>query len=185
VSLNVRIRPGKAKGDAVRFIAGHSGRGVLASDLKYSDMPTAIDSDDRDLELDRRCFTSKLAKPQSNGVSFVRVYQDNGKSPVLLHRVIAERIIGRSLTRNDLVRHVDADGLNNRRSNLSIISVEESARTCAVQKRSKTQVKGVCWSKSNKAYQAYGNSKGIRHNLGFYPTIEEATAVRKNWEQKQ
>jgi hypothetical protein len=162
------------KGQAYSYIAGHQRRSVLVSDLLYADMPTAIDSDDRDLELYHRVFTSKLAKPQSNGVEFVRVYQDHGKSPVLLHRVIASRIVDRELTRNDLVRHVDADGLNNRRSNLSVLSVSDSRRCAKTPSTNTSGYKNVCWQASNNAYSAYVNINKVRYQLGFHKTAELA-----------
>ena len=44
-----------------------------------------------------------------------------GNKQISLHRMIFERILGRSLERNELIDHIDGNSLNNRRNNLRIV----------------------------------------------------------------
>ena len=45
-----------------------------------------------------------------------------------LHRVIAEKMIGRPLLFNEVVHHIDGDKLNNRQENLEIMSRSDHSR---------------------------------------------------------
>jgi hypothetical protein len=153
--------------------------------LLHEGVPCSIDADDRDIELDHRCYTTKLDKPYRDGSEFVRVFCDREGPSTLVHRVILSRMLGRELTRGDMVRHIDGCGTNNQRSNLDLLTVSESNQNSAVSKSNTSGAKGVAWAKTNKAWRAYATRGGVHFHLGFYPTIEEASAARKDWEQKQ
>ena len=47
---------------------------------------------------------------------------------VLLHRVLAENELGRILSRNEIVHHVDHDKMNNDPSNLQVMTASEHAK---------------------------------------------------------
>lgn len=69
--------------------------------------------------------TAKGTHLRSNGYLMITRGDDTGK---LLHRVIAERMLGRKLNSNEIVFHVDGNKQNNDISNLKIVSRSESAR---------------------------------------------------------
>lgn len=47
------------------------------------------------------------------------------RKPILVHRTIGEKIIGRPLKRNEVVHHKNNDGLDNRRCNLEVMTISE------------------------------------------------------------
>ena len=47
------------------------------------------------------------------------------REPVFIHRIIAEELIGRPLTSDDIVHHLDGDSLNNDPSNLVVTTRAE------------------------------------------------------------
>lgn len=44
---------------------------------------------------------------------------------VFIHRLLAELYLGRKLYKNEVVHHIDGDGLNNRRVNLLVLTRRE------------------------------------------------------------
>lgn len=45
------------------------------------------------------------------------------------HRIIMETIIGRKLSRNEVVHHIDGDTMNNDLSNLELISLSDHTKS--------------------------------------------------------
>lgn len=83
-----------------------------------------------------------------------------------------------------VVDHIDRSPLNNTRENLRLCTVAENSQNRSKNKQSKSNVRGVTWSPTNQRWQARCQVDGIRHNLGFYKTIEEAEQVVKEFRQK-
>ena len=52
-------------------------------------------------------------------------YYCKDRQCVFPHRLLAEKMIGRKLTSEDIVHHLDGDSLNNRRSNLIVTTRAE------------------------------------------------------------
>ena len=77
-----------------------------------------------------------------------------------------------------LIDHADHNGLNNQKYNLSIVTTRKN-----LQNRSKpgtSQYPGVCWSKSNKKWQADIFISGKKTYLGQYHDEVEASEVYNN-----
>lgn len=92
-----------------------------------------------------------------------------------LHRVIFERIIGRSLETRELVDHQDNDPLNNRRSNLRLASKITNAQNSKKQAGKRSQFKGVTASLGK--WEAAITVNKHRMRLGRYDTEEEAYEI--------
>lgn len=76
--------------------------------------------------------------------------------------------------------HVNRNRLDNRRSNLRVVTTTENNRNSSVRKDSKSGVRGVCWDVSRgkwKAHIGVGTNKLL--NIGRYETKEEAVAARQ------
>lgn len=89
-----------------------------------------------------------------------------------LHRVILSRVLGRELSKNELVDHINGDGLLNTRSNLRLATHSQNS---ANQRRG--VFKGASWIERRGKWGA-----SIKHNgktiwLGTFDTAEEAHAV--------
>lgn len=93
---------------------------------------------------------------------------------VLMHRIILARMLGRPLTRRDMVDHADGNPLNNQRSNLRLASWAENGFNRSRQANGTSGYKGVTWFKRRQKWQALIQCRGKRHFLGYYDTAEEA-----------
>lgn len=65
-----------------------------------------------------------------------------------------KRVLGRDLSRKELVDHINRDRLDNRRANLRLASDLESARNTAPWAAGKSKFKGVFWHSQNKYWHA-------------------------------
>lgn len=94
------------------------------------------------------------------------------------HRFLAHQVIWVLMTGewpSKTVDHIDGDGLNNSWANLRLASLSQNQCNKAVQKNSKSGVKGVHWSKANKGWVAAIAKGGVRKHIGTFPTIEAAS----------
>lgn len=89
-----------------------------------------------------------------------------------LHRVIARAGDGTE------VDHINDNPLDNRRSNLRIVTRGENERAKnAAKGDSKTGVRGVTWHPERKRFRAYVYSEGKRVGLGYFRSLNEAGSV--------
>jgi hypothetical protein len=96
----------------------------------------------------------------------------------LIHRLIWAWH-GNSLEPNEDIDHIDGDGLNNRIENLRAVTPKQnSENTKSARKDSKSGVKGVCWHKGTKKWEAHLGHNGKKIHLGCYKDIDEARAAR-------
>ncbi|MEI6103134.1 MAG: HNH endonuclease [Methanothrix sp.] len=65
--------------------------------------------------------SSWFAVENKRGYQFYARRRIEGNKQIGMHRLIFERIVGRPLQRNELVDHIDGNGLNDKRTNLRII----------------------------------------------------------------
>jgi hypothetical protein len=100
-----------------RFLLGHSRRGKS----KYANLPIDVSECDRDL-LEQYWTRYKPGKSRT-----LYAVRNTRLGRFDLHRIVAERIIGRALAKNEVPDHIDGNGLNNRRGNLRIVSSRNNA----------------------------------------------------------
>lgn len=89
---------------------------------------------------------------------------------LLLHRVIMERVVGRPLTEIDVIDHVNSDALDNRRSNLRIVTAGQN--THVKQRSNKYGYKGI--RKVRGGYAGQIVDRGTIIDLGSFHTAIEA-----------
>ncbi len=77
------------------------------------------------------------------------------------------------------IDHADGDRTNNRLSNLRECSRSQNLINKAIQDNNVTGVKGVCWDKAKKRWEAYAKQKGVKIRLGMYTNFEDAVSARK------
>lgn len=82
------------------------------------------------------------------------------------------------LTTNNIVDHIDRNPLNNKRSNLRIVTKSQNAMNTAQRKDTKSGIKGVSWKRDRKKWEVYINFNKKRVRLGYYDNIEDAAMTR-------
>lgn len=88
----------------------------------------------------------------------------------MLHRLIL------GLRKGDArqVDHIDRNPLNNRRSNLRVVTPAENNQNRGGWRNSSSKYKGVSWDKYHNSWKAAIGVGGIQRNLGRYKVEEDA-----------
>lgn len=96
---------------------------------------------------------------------------------VLMHIVILERKLGRSIKQDLCVDHRNGNGLDNRRENLREVTYSLNGFNRKSQ-HNKSGHRGVYLIDNNR-YKVSIKYKGILRHIGHYDTLEEAIEARK------
>jgi hypothetical protein len=102
------------------------------------------------------------------------------KGHVKMHR----DILGLGFEDGNYADHISGDTLDNRRCNLRRVSKSQNAMNRAPRANSKTGVNGVSWCKRERKYTAYIKIKEKQRSLGYFTTLEEAAAARREAEEE-
>lgn len=68
-----------------------------------------------------KCWKGGRIVFKNHKKTYIMVYQDNGKY-ALEHRIVMEKFIGRNLLPNEVVHHINKNGIDNRIENLMLFS---------------------------------------------------------------
>lgn len=82
------------------------------------------------------------------------------------------------------VDHINGNRLDNRLSNLRIVTRKQNRINCGVRKSNKSGITGVSWSNQRMKWVAQIQVDGKSINLGRYENIEDAITARKQAEIK-
>lgn len=137
---------------------------------------TYIDAADADLAV--FCWTVKYTQASVYVQREIHKHElpegiRNKRYRIDLHRVIAERMIGRYLRSGEVVDHADGNTLNNRRSNLRVATQLENARNSRKSKNNTSGYKGVHWHEKAGRWRAMIGGRQKKH-IGYFDTPEEA-----------
>ena len=137
--------------------------------------------DDEDADLAQFKWSAKEKKKQNSVYAQRTVYwrDDNGKrlqKSEVMHRVILGRKLEKTLTRSELVDHIDRNGLNNTRSNLRICTDQQNSFNRKRPVTNTSGYKGVVFMppNPNKSWGAYICANGKNKFLGSFTTPEAA-----------
>ena len=129
---------------------------------------TIVDEDDMILFEDN-CYCAHIGNTS--------IYVYNGKNNNDLHRVIAQRVYG-NIPSDKEVDHINGCSLDNRRSNLRIVTRSENMKNGKKRSNNRSGVAGVCWHKAMGKWRAQIKSQGRQIHLGCYDTLEDAKTAR-------
>lgn len=101
-----------------------------------------------------------------------------------MHRFVLGLSGNKSLQYKIEVDHINRNKLDNRKSNLRIVSRQENMYNKSEYKNNTSGVKGVKWNKNRQKWQVQINHNKKRIHLGLYSDLEEAKQVRLQAEEK-
>ncbi len=100
-----------------------------------------------------------------------------------LHRILWVYHYG-FIPKDKQIDHIDHNGLNNRLSNLRIVTHQENGKNVKMHKDNTSGVMGVYWHKQVNKWMAYIRINGKLIYLGLFVDKGEAIAARKEAEVK-
>lgn len=143
---------------------------IIINSKKYGKLFVKIDLDDVEKVKNLHWCVAKC------GNVFYAVTKINKKS-IRMHRVI----IGFD---NELIDHINRDGLDNRKSNLRITTKSENRFNSRVSKNNTHGNKGITYNKVNKGWVAHIKKDGKTYCTPYTKTKEEAIRLRAEMEIK-
>ncbi len=104
-------------------------------------------------------------------------YAVRDRSGILLHR----ELLG--LRRGDKrqVDHINRDRLDNRRSNLRVVTSGEQGQNRSGERNTSSQYRGVSLHKASGKWRAYGTVAGHTTHIGVFANEEQAAAAAAAW----
>ena len=107
-------------------------------------------------------------------------YAGNQRITISMHR----EILGLSYGDNNIADHINQDGLDNRLSNLRVVSHVENLRNHKLFSNNTSGFSGVAWCERDKKWRSrvFVNQQEIP--LGYHTTIEDAIIARRLGELK-
>jgi hypothetical protein len=81
------------------------------------------------------------------------------------------------------VDHIDGNGLNNKFSNLRLVSHELNMKNKSLYKTNNTGQPGVSYFKQTGKWRAAISIGKIKKHIGYYDSIDDAISARKDYEQ--
>lgn len=140
------------------------------------DQETIVDTIDADL--------AQLKWFSDKGYATRHIPGDH-KKRVTIHRIVLERILQRSLEKDELCDHVDGNPHNNRRDNLRIATRSQNSINSKCYKSNTSGCTGVVRNKGRgNPWIVTINVKGQRIYLGIFSTYEDAVKARKMAEKE-
>jgi len=103
------------------------------------------------------------------------VDEESRRKRLWLHRIIMQRVLGHPIPAGYQVDHINANRLDNQRSNLRLATRSENQAAKGIQVNSSSGFKGVTWRKGK--YEVRLRHYHQRLYLGRYEAIEQAHAV--------
>lgn len=120
---------------------------------------------------DRPLLTGRSWHITSNGYIAARIHN----KIVLLHRLIT------SAPPELVVDHINGDRLDNRRTNLRLVSVAVNMQNQRLSLASTSGFRGVTWDKHRSKWVAQAKLRGRRIFLGRFDSIEQAAHAAHQW----
>jgi hypothetical protein len=142
------------------------------------DQVALIDECDRDLLIYKWCATS--SKSRVDGKKYIATRNIHTRKEVkkqttiIMHRVILERVLGRSLLPTERVDHENTNPLDNRRCNLRLATPSQNGANRGKPISNTSNFKGVTKRKNYDRWHAQIGFKNKRYHLGDYDTPEKA-----------
>jgi hypothetical protein len=101
---------------------------------------------------------------------------------VLMHReVLGLSPVGKTTSERLEVDHINQNGLDNRRSNLRIVSHAENLQNNCSHQGSTSAYRGVYWNKAKGKWRGLCKMAGRKYHIGYFDSESEAAMAAKAW----
>lgn len=141
--------------------------------IKYKDkiLRCYVDTEDLKRINDFSKTTWHINMNRSNHLDGVKtkVQVNNIRTQYWLHNLILNNFD------NTVVDHFDGNTLNNKKSNLRIVTKNENATNIKIKKKSTSGHRNV--TKDNNKFRVIFNKNGVRYDFGRYDTVKEAKII--------
>jgi hypothetical protein len=105
------------------------------------------------------------------------VARTKGKSVFYLARVL----LGLAAGDRREVDHINLDPLDNRRSNLRVVSHQANMQNTRARTNSSSAHRGVYWDKATSKWRAMGHINGVGYHLGRFTDESAAADAARAW----
>lgn len=109
--------------------------------------------DERDSDLSNLAW-ELFANSSGGKYARVRMRTKQNSMTKWMHRIVLGRVIGRALSQNEMVDHINSNGLDNRRQNLRLATFQENAWNRRAVDGLTSKYKGVSWNKTTQRFIA-------------------------------
>lgn len=171
---------GMIKGEPRSFVYGHGVRNRSMG--HYKTRRSSFTREDGTIEIELTKGYVALVSPEDvdlaeyNWTAHKRnqyhyAARSNG---ITIHSTVLERMLGRTLTDDELVDHINGDTLNNRRDNLRLADTQKNNFNSKTRNDNTSGYKGVSYHKQANKWRARIWGDGKRIHLGSFDTPELA-----------
>lgn len=148
-----------------------AGAGAVAVVVDYA----VVDAADLDLLGQYRWYLAKPGKGRRGGNYPTATV---GGRPLTMHRLLVPAPDGY------VVDHINRDGLDNRRSNLRVITPAQNMQNRRSRVGATSSFRGVYWAKNEQKWRAQVKVEGIKFCLGSYDSEEDAAKAASSFRQR-
>lgn len=139
---------------------------LLSNNLDYA----IIDSEDLEKIKPYYWFKNKKGYARNSAKTGIE------DKTILMHRYIM------NVDKNDILDHKNRNRLDNRKSNLRIVTYSENALNCRISSKNKSGYKGISIDKNNKYSVSITLNKKVNY-IGTYKNIDDAVSARNKFLQ--
>lgn len=98
-----------------------------------------------------------------------------------MHREVLERLLGRALSRHELVDHINHDTLDNRRENLRLADNSQNHGNQRLTSRNTSGHKGIFWEADRRKWRTTIRYRGLAIIIGRFEERQEAAWFYDQW----
>ena len=111
-------------------------------------------------------------------------YSSHGYAYCTKEHIYMHGLIITNHDKSKVIDHINRNTLDNRKSNLRIVSISTNIYNSKFRNNNTSGYKGISLRKSINKYHAYGTYKNKFYHLGYYGDIKDAIKARLNWEKE-
>lgn len=122
----------------------------------------------------KRYSGKKAGRLSSNGYLQISIFD----KLYYAHRLVMMLILGKTISQDDEVDHINGVRVNNKKENLRLVDKNENGKNQKTPDRNSSGHIGVRWHKRAKKWISNITCNSKLHHIGYFNTIEDAVIAR-------